>query len=258
MRLFLVLILAIFPTLILAKTFTVEETPKSISSLVCWVDAADTQTITAVSGAVSAIRNKANSQLTLTQGTGSKQPTTGSRTQNGLNVLDFDGTTDYMVFSANTLLSSPFTLFVVAQYDTSTNLMGLIGRQTSSIAGQFCLRKESSGFIFNTFAFGSGSLSSQVAKSGDSSTTIHCVYFQDGGQINYSLNNGSFSTGTARSGYDNAVSTPLGLGCADTASPSNTLDGFVGEVIIYNRILTVGEIIKINRYLANKWGIIIN
>jgi hypothetical protein len=55
-----------------------------------WLDAADTSTITESSGSVSQWTNK-GSLGNVTQGTGANQPTTGSATQNGLNVLTFDG-----------------------------------------------------------------------------------------------------------------------------------------------------------------------
>lgn len=67
----------------------------SNATLVAWWDASDTGTITESSGAVSQIDDKSGNLEHMTQSPGSAQPTTGTRTQNSLNVLDCDGG-DYM------------------------------------------------------------------------------------------------------------------------------------------------------------------
>ena len=56
-----------------------------------WLDASDTATITASSGSVSQWDDKSVNGRNVTQGTAAAQPTTGSATLNGLNVLSFDG-----------------------------------------------------------------------------------------------------------------------------------------------------------------------
>lgn len=65
-------------------------TPLSLAP-VLWLDAADTSTITSSSGAVSQWNDKSGNGYNVTQSTGAAQPGTGSVTQNGLNVLTFDG-----------------------------------------------------------------------------------------------------------------------------------------------------------------------
>ena len=64
-------------------------TPAEITTLAWW-DASDTGTISG-SPSVTSITDKSGNGHTLAQGSGSKQPQTGLRTLNGLNVLDFDG-----------------------------------------------------------------------------------------------------------------------------------------------------------------------
>lgn len=65
-------------------------TPANLSP-VMWVDASDVATITSSGGAVSSILNKGSLGGAFDQSTAGSKPTTGTRTQNGLNVLDFDG-----------------------------------------------------------------------------------------------------------------------------------------------------------------------
>ena len=74
-------------------------TPAELTPLV-WFDFSDETTITESSGLVSAVTNK-GSGADLAQGTASNQPTTGTTTLNSLNALDFDGSTDRLVYSGN-------------------------------------------------------------------------------------------------------------------------------------------------------------
>src|SRR5215471_15318108 len=57
--------------------------PSSISGLCAWWDASDTTTITASGGAVSQWNDKSATGCHLTQSTGGRQPSTGTRTLNG-------------------------------------------------------------------------------------------------------------------------------------------------------------------------------
>lgn len=231
------------------------------SFCVAWLDMSDISAanMTASGGLVSKILNKTGNNNNLQQATTSAQPKNNTRTLNGLPVLEFahDGTAnDFMQFNSNTPLSEPFTVFVVGQYDTSTNLQALIGRQTAAISGQWVMRKEAGGTLFNSFLFTPAG-SSSIARSGSLNPAIHCAYYQNGGSLNYSINNASFGAGTARSGYDNAVSTALVIG-ADNNSLTSPLDGFIAEIIIYNKVLNASQIVQVNQYLSRKWGIAIS
>jgi hypothetical protein len=64
-------------------------TPASISTS-AWYDAADESTITESSGSVSQWSDKSGNDAHATQTSGSFQPSTGTETINGLNVIDFD------------------------------------------------------------------------------------------------------------------------------------------------------------------------
>jgi hypothetical protein len=55
--------------------------------------------------------------LHVTQGTADKKPTTGSATQNSLNVLSFDGA-DFLQRSSSNVQNNDQTWFLVAQVDS--------------------------------------------------------------------------------------------------------------------------------------------
>lgn len=213
----------------------------------CWLDFADINGINSASNRVLNVKNKGiTNTFFITQGNAALRPYTNTRTVNGNNVLDFDGT-HKMQFISNDPVDAPFTIFVVSGFDSSTAQMELIARHTGTISGEFSLRKEASGTTFNTFAFVNDGTSSQTNVSGNLNSNIHCVYYADGSRISYSINNNFFSTGSVKSGYSNSCTTPLYLGSG--------LDGFIGEIIIFNKILNLSEITQINQYLSRKWGI---
>jgi hypothetical protein len=61
----------------------------TIASSVYWLDATDASTISETSNSVSEIRDRLGGTTKMVQGEGSLQPTTGTATINGLNVLNF-------------------------------------------------------------------------------------------------------------------------------------------------------------------------
>ena len=92
-------------------------TPLDLAGLVAWYDASDLSTITdAGAGAVSQWADKSGNGNHVTQGTAGLRPTTGIRTQNGLNVIDFDGG-DWLVSADIADVAQPVTLAAVAMPD---------------------------------------------------------------------------------------------------------------------------------------------
>lgn len=84
-------------------------------------DFSDTSRITAAAGAVSAYDDLGTNNLDPVQATAGRKPTTGTRTQSGLNTLDFDSTTNpgqWLGAPAFTR-AQPITIYVVAKLDTT-------------------------------------------------------------------------------------------------------------------------------------------
>lgn len=65
--------------------------PGDLSPFV-WYDATAADSIIHAAGSVSQWEDLSGNARHLTQGDGSRQPTTGTATMNGLNAIDFDGT----------------------------------------------------------------------------------------------------------------------------------------------------------------------
>lgn len=115
------------------------EPPAFLTSAPIWLDASDLSTITESSGSVSQWDNKGTSD-NFVQPTGSLQPTTGTQTLNGLNVLDFDGDFFNGQTSANWKFLHDGTKYFVAvvvkfgNVDNPGVLYGLFGNNAGGSA----------------------------------------------------------------------------------------------------------------------------
>jgi hypothetical protein len=112
------------------------------SSLALWLDASDASTISATGGLVDQWRDKSGNGRNFT-GTTTTRPTTGASTQNGLNVLDFDG--DYLTSASSAATwnflhdSTGWSCFAVWQAGASSDPnagLGLLGTSGTSSASR--------------------------------------------------------------------------------------------------------------------------
>lgn len=185
-----------------------------------------------------------------------RQPVTKNQPKitniNGMRCLSFDGINSTMLSDQNTIVSEPFTIFVVGKYNDATNRMSLIGRQTGNIPGQFVIRKESNSQIFNSFLFGSDRVASSRSILGNLNFNIHCVSFKNNSSLNYAINNQNFGKGAVINGYNNSNNTRLVLGSSNEFG-LDCLNGLIGEIIIYRDLLNITEINIVREYLTKKW-----
>ena len=203
-----------------------------------WLDASDTSTITEVGGAVSQWDDKSGNGNDVAQGTAALQPTTGTRTINGLNVLDFDGS-DQLLVNGSTL-SQPNTIFLVASFDAGGGASPYAISSSGTNSTVFSLLTTSSIRIFA----GSNLVSSET-----------CSFAP---QIYGAIINGASSVirvdGVATSGDAGSASLTL-LSIGSSYNNLQDLNGAIAEVIIVDGTLTAGQITATESYLADKWGI---
>lgn len=102
-------------------------TPSDDIGLIAWHDAADAATITGASS-VTAWADKVAGGADLVQSDTNARPVTGTRTQNGLNVLDFDGG-DFLERSVN----------LPASGDVAVHIALILDGHTSQYAAAFAL-----------------------------------------------------------------------------------------------------------------------
>ena len=235
--------------------------PASLSPAL-WLDASDTATITASSGSVSQWSDKSGNGRHVTQATAANQPTTGTRTQNALNVLDFDGG-DFL--NGGDILdvgSGGITTIGVAKFDSSGD-GALWGKSAATAAnGRWSLLR-SVGNLEGAWQEGSFNLFTQAA---DSSTAVRAVAQRvtrntSGGNAIF-VNGSAVGTATNTTGttsHDTAYSFFIGAYQSSSGGvPPLTgyyLDGFIGEVVVYLSVLSDTDLTKVTDYLKTKWGI---
>lgn len=214
--------------------------PSDLSGLFLWLDASDTSTITHTSNSVSQWDDKSGTSKNFTQGTGSQQPITNTRTINGLNVLDFDGSNDNLIgpSSMYPLMTSSFTQFWVYAADTTKRH----NFYRSSDFSEFILdNNDVTGANNPAFVYATLSAVSP-------GTTQHAFKFiRNGASCNVYFDG---TAGTANTAADNTVTT-------FTISSSIgvfALDGVLAEVIIYNSVLSAGDQTLVENYIKAKWG----
>lgn len=229
-------------------------TPDDIETAL-WLDAADEDTITESGGAVSQWDDKSGKTRHFTQGTGSNQPTTGSRTQGGLNVIDFNGSSDFMDSNSGFVdQEAAWHAFFVSQFDISggTNKVFL---QTQDATGTgrsifyIGLSPEDfttfiSGSRSNYFAYTASVMNTSFKWSSGGSSNDHESWLDGTSQGTFSVNNGANT---------NAV---LRLGAVKTVA--NYFDGFIAEFILLGSVASDATRQKIEGYLAWKWGLVAN
>jgi hypothetical protein len=239
-------------------------TPLSLNPYL-WLDASDTSTITESGGAVSQWNDKSGNGYTFTQGTGAAQPKTGTRTKNGLNVLDFDG--------GDSLISTAAASTWKFLHDTTVPYIfaAVVARDVAGVIGTIATTSNSATAVGAGFRFLPDNTISHVILNGGGvvsnnpslGTTTEAITFVV--NADYSLavldrsiifaNYGQYmrtnvSTQGPGSG-DPTTSLTIGNRQVNVAA----LDGIIGEMIIVPTTSTsLNTLFVLKQYLSAKWG----
>ena len=222
--------------------------PLSISGLQFWVDAADSATLytdstlttLAVSNGddVGGWKDKSGNSRDALQTDGTKKPMLMAVVQNGRNIARFDGVNDLLTWS-NVFSDNPCTFFGALK--------------SSWTAGD---------------DLAMGSLSGALAQPLDFYRIDNIATFQD--RITGLNHNNAAHTfcvrkssaailarmdGTAgTSGAGSAAASDFGVLGAGAAAGTYPFQGDIFEILIYNSVLSVNDILLVEAYLKAKWG----
>jgi len=239
--------------------------PLDISGCALWLDASDASTISDTAGAVDQWDDKSGNARHFT-GTTTSRPTTGTRTQNGRNVLDFDGN-DFLLGNAaslNVLRNVPGgTAFVVGKIDAASGsqVFLAISRNGSNAQARLVIDTEPASSSWRAGgrrldADGFGAATS--AASWDTNVNVLTGVLDYGNSDAFLYENGtllnsntSFQTDGNTSDTDSDV---VHIGATGGGLVS-FLDGFIGEMIVYPIALSPADRARVEAYLAAKWGI---
>lgn len=194
----------------------------------------------------------------LYQSTGARQPDINTRTQNSLNVMDFDGAIQFMQGLANSgsVLDLPMTLFIVMKTDDITVNQRMISRfENGNKNGNVELRViGSSSSIQASFRDSVTYVSANGA--GDNNPVIVSATFDPNGKVTLYLNDGSglISAGTG-SGFVNDSNGEITVGSRELSAPFHPFNGWIGEIRIYNRVLSDTQRESVRDELNNYWAI---
>ena len=219
------------------------------ASLAWWHDAADTDTITDTAGAVSQIDDKGARSNHLAQAVGSKQPTTGTRTLNGLNVLDNDSDDNMSVGGVS--ITASHTVLMVCGIDTTTTNDAIFALDATN---DYQLSAETANvpnFLPQIVSNNLGSFT--VIGSGVfNGPSIYCVELDAVGSTMSLYIDGSLDN---QSGiYNGNMSTTIALYAFTNRGGFQDMDGFWGEFFAFE-LADTDERQNGEGYLAHKWGL---
>lgn len=226
--------------------------PLTLPNLAVWLDAADTATITASAGAVSTWADKSGNGRDVTASS-TARPTTGANTQNGQNVLTFNGSTNVMV-SAGSIQDPTVTMYVAARCTSAADLAQsplFIGQRTASgLTLGLYMNGNANGM--RVYDGGTEVIVTPTRSTNDvvlwgatfGSTGLNRLLF------NGAAWNGSGSLGNATPGSSDRVV----VGSLSRTSNPFLWTGTIFEVAIYTDVHTSTQIDAFLAYFAAKWG----
>jgi hypothetical protein len=213
------------------------------------IDASDTSSITESSGLVSIVACQAG-QNNLTQATGGNQPSTGTRTQNSLNVLDF-ATDKFMTFGAGPLRSTSLFADANDEWTVMATFIadgdGTIVAKAGATGGNRQFQLFAGGGFLNCYVRGT-----QTSLGSITAGNVYTVIARwDKTTLSF-LVNGTPIAGTVGTASAEASEEIL-VGARTSASPGYFLDGAILDVQIFDRCIYSDEADDLDALMATKW-----
>lgn len=223
---------------------------------VAWYDASNAASITSSGGLVSQWDDISGSGRHLAQATSSLQPTTGTTTQNGRNVIVFDGTR--VLKNSTSIIDSDYTLISVFKVVTpgSSFVMPSVTLNSGN-AGRPIERWQHPDFGNRIYFNDDGSfVVSNVDLRNWTTWKVWSYTYSKTTTVNPRLveyENNVVKTTTNSSSPHVVTSQKICVGQRDDAV--TTFNGHVAEIIIVPYIIPDGNRIQLHNYLAAKWGL---
>lgn len=223
-------------------------TPADLPNLYMWFDASDASTITLSGSDVTQINDKSGNNYHATQSTVSLAPEWGTATINGLNVLDFNKTGNYMVTGGVAALDR--SMAIVAVYPTGSGTRVPVGVRDSanerSYIGQNGLKSR----------FSAAEIGNIDGTTLPNSTTNVQVGFHNTAKDMRHYLNGTQDISTTFTGTIGSVQNYYlgGLNDAGTNNSFVVFNGQLAEVVFTSDAISNSNREKLEGYLAHKWG----
>lgn len=222
-------------------------TPSSDAALIGWWDADDAATITAAGGFASLWADKVGSS-DLAQNFGPEQPQTGTRTLNGRNLLDFDGSqrmlatmtlpaTGDVAFHAALIIDGTSSAFAALLSVEATNDFQIDANDNAAFNGRLNAAGIGTATALTGGPFSGGLILSVVFDRTGAATAGVYIANQLRGSMAYSA----------------PIDSAVALHLMSNRSLNANIDGAVAELIVTGDITNRADH---HAYLANKWGLV--
>jgi len=215
--------------------------PNRFSGMVAWWDTSIVGNITTVAGnKVTTILDRLGTGNNLVQATDSFRSLSGTRTQNGYNVIDSDGIDDYLT-CVGLIVPQPYTLFIVAGNDDGANSTTQTLVDSASTGASRTGKSTTNTWVFNAQNSGTGVSVGTV----DTAAHVHTAV----GNATSRRRVDGVGAGAAW-GTQGLVGIKIGRRWNDT----DAWNGWWGEPILFNRELVTAEMHRIEDYYKAKYG----
>ncbi len=234
--------------------------PNDVGNMLMWLDASDTSTVFTDSGCstpattdgvgIGCWQDKSGNNKHATQVTGTREPTLDLSAQNSLNAIHFAGTAQQQTLdipSATWQPSSKFTAFIVYFQDNADTL-GVIFATYPNASSDFMIT--STTYTSNRYKYYDYNrwLSGSSYSAGD---WIIDTYHRDGTSMSL------YQNGNLDASFSSLNSVTAGaarIGAYTSAAYSNLYHGHIAEIVWFSDTLSQENRLKMEGYLAHKWG----
>lgn len=229
------------------------------------LDAQETTTFTSSASAISAWRDRNGNGRNLAQTTTASRPTLIDNGINGRPSVSFDGSDDFLIGGASPTMgiTGARSVFVVAR-TAATPTNGacsdgsgqyLIDRYTLTSDPPLTSIKSVNGrWVLQTRLDNSNGLSCAPASGGVAIVNNSATIF---GMVQSTTSISVYGNGVQQGSSLLMVGTntmqPISVGRHGTSGPS--LNGMVGEIMIFGSALSAADRLRVERYLGWKWGV---
>jgi hypothetical protein len=233
--------------------------PTQIPGLSLWLDPTDLTKISLSNGNVISITDKASAQVF----SGGVPPRYTSNIQNGQPVINFTGSNylsnttyvfpnlNYTIFSIQNLQSTVgnvlgYQRVITANAGVSTNNFIFMGAQGINVAG------------FTAFNSTNWNDTNAISPNVNNSNVWRIASFTVDSTLATSNNLLPYIDGISKTVKVGATGAFTGLlfgGLISGGSSNQSWNGYVGDILIYNQVLTTAQRQQVEGYLAYKWGL---
>lgn len=225
--------------------------------LLAWYDFSNSAYLTLSATAITqALDRSGNGNHTAVQGTATARPTYATGSLNGLPVATFDGGDTLVLPSAlYAIPGAANTVFAVAKRNTESGATAVIIQysDTPDVSRNSLSFNSTAGEVLFRNDAGAGSA---ITNAGNTNTNYQILMGSFNGTTGLAV---SVNNNTATTSTTGAVDSTIDRAYIGSRTGSSLfLTGAIGEIIVYNRLLSASESAQVYRYLSNKWGITIS